>query len=121
MDPVRVIHALGPALFHVHLKDTQLLDEELAINGVLDPRPWEEPMSRSWVFRTIGEGTPPAIWADILKALEAIGYDDDLSIENEDPFLPGESGVRRAVEFMASLMPGLVQRDQAIHPRPEGN
>src|SRR5579859_2150037 len=37
MDPARVIHALGPALFHVHLKDTQLLDEELAINGVLDP------------------------------------------------------------------------------------
>jgi sugar phosphate isomerase/epimerase len=111
MDPVRVIHALGPALFHVHLKDTQLLDEELAINGVLDPRPWEEPTSRSWVFRTVGEGRSPTVWTDFLNALEAIGYDDDLSIENEDPFLPGESGVRRAVEFMSSLMPGLVQSD----------
>jgi sugar phosphate isomerase/epimerase len=118
MEPVRVIHALGPALFHVHLKDTQLLNEELAINGVLDPRPWEEPMSRSWVFRTVGEGTSPTVWTDFVKALEAIGYDDDLSIENEDPFLPGESGVRRAVQFMASLMPDLVQRDGAIHPEP---
>lgn len=111
MDPVRVIHALGPALFHVHLKDTQLLDEELAINGVLDPRPWEEPTRRSWVFRTVGEGTSPTGWADFLKALQAIGYDGELSIENEDPFLPGESGVRRAVEFMTSLMPGLAHRD----------
>lgn len=116
MDPVRVIHALGPALFHVHLKDTQLLHDELAINGVLDPRPWEEPMRRSWVFRTIGEGTSPRVWSDLLEALEAIGYDDDLSIENEDPFLPGESGVRRAVEFMASLKSDVVQRDQAIDP-----
>jgi sugar phosphate isomerase/epimerase len=121
MDPVRVIHALGPALFHVHLKDTGLQDEELAINGVLDPTPWEEPTSRSWVFRTVGEGTPPAVWTDILTALEAVGYDEDLAIENEDPFLPGESGVRRAVEFMTSLRPDLVQSDTAIHPEAQDN
>ena len=104
MDPVRVIKALGPALFHVHLKDTQLMDDELALNGVLDPRPWDEPTSRSWVFRTVGEGRPAAVWSPFLSALEEIGYDGELSIENEDPFLPGESGVRRAVEFMTSLM-----------------
>jgi sugar phosphate isomerase/epimerase len=105
MDPVRVVQALGPAVFHVHLKDTQLLDEELALNGVLDPRPWEEPRSRSWVFRTVGEGESPTRWAAFLKALDTSGYSGELSIENEDPFLPGESGVRRAVEFMTSLRP----------------
>lgn len=113
MDPVRVIEALGPALFHVHLKDTQLLEDELAVNGVLDPRPWEDPMSRSWVFRTVGEGTSPAGWAALLNALDTIGYDDELSIENEDPFLPGESGVQQAVEFMASLRPDLVLGEHA--------
>jgi sugar phosphate isomerase/epimerase len=113
MDPVRVVKALGPALFHVHLKDVEFLDDELALNGVLDPRSWEEPSSRSWVFRTVGVGTSPTDWADFLTALRAIGYDDDLSIENEDPFLPGESGVRRAVEFMSTLMPDLVQSDKA--------
>lgn len=113
MDPVRVIQALGPALFHVHLKDTQLLPEELALNGVLDPRPWEEPTSRSWVFRTVGEGTSPTGWTAFVKALEGIGYDEDLSIENEDPFLEGESGVRRAVEFMTTLRPDLVRSGKA--------
>ena len=109
MDPVRVVQALGPAVFHVHLKDTGLLDDELALNGVLDPRPWEEPEHRSWVFRTVGEGRPAAVWLAFLRALDEIGYDDELSIENEDPFLPGESGVRRAVEFMTSAVPELAE------------
>jgi hypothetical protein len=34
----------------------------------------------------------------MLEALEVVGHEDDLSIENEDPFLPGVSGMRHAVE-----------------------
>jgi sugar phosphate isomerase/epimerase len=113
MDPVRVVHALGRSVFHVHLKDTELFDDELALNGVLDPRSWERPERRSWVFRTVGEGRSKAVWAAFLGALGEIGYDGELSIENEDPFLPGDAGVRRAVEFMASLMPDLRARDES--------
>ena len=58
MDPLRVIRALGSAVYHVHLKDTELLDEQLALNGVLDPRSWDDPTNRSWVFRAVGEGNP---------------------------------------------------------------
>jgi sugar phosphate isomerase/epimerase len=105
MDPTRVVRALGDAVQHVHLKDTQLFDGEVALNGVLDPRPWEDPDRRSWVFRTVGEGNPRSIWLDFLEALRGVGYDGDLSIENEDPFLPGELGVRRAAEFMATVLP----------------
>jgi sugar phosphate isomerase/epimerase len=110
MDPVRVVQALGAAVYHVHLKDTQLLDEQVALNGVLDPRSWDDPAHRSWVFRTVGEGTPASLWTAFLEALEKIGYNGELSIENEDPILPGESGVRRAVEFVSWLMPDVVQR-----------
>lgn len=105
MDPVRVVHALGEAVYHVHLKDTQLSGDEVALNGVLDPRSWDDPRNRSWVFRTVGEGTGAPVWTAFFKALEAVGYNDELSIENEDPFLPGESGVRRAVEFVGSVLP----------------
>jgi sugar phosphate isomerase/epimerase len=103
MDPVRVVQALGPAVHHVHLKDTEIFDEQVALNGVLDPRSWDDPANRSWVFRAVGEGTPAADWVAFLDALTDVGYTDELSIENEDPFLPGASGVRRAVEFMNSL------------------
>jgi sugar phosphate isomerase/epimerase len=105
MDVVRVVRTLGDSIFHVHLKDTELSDEQVALSGVLDPRSWDDPENRSWVFRTVGDGNPATLWTAFLRALEDIGYNDELSIENEDPFFPGESGVRRAVEFMRSLTP----------------
>ena len=103
MDVVRVVRTLGDSIFHVHLKDTELSDEQVALSGVLDPRSWDDPENRSWVFRTVGDGNPATFWTAFLRALEDIGYNDELSIENEDPFFPGASGVRRAVEFMTSL------------------
>jgi len=103
MDPVRVVTALGPAVHHVHLKDTELYDDELALTGVLDPRPWDDPAHRSWVFRTIGQGHPASFWGAFLDALSEIGYDDVLSIENEDPVLAGQAGVREAVAFLSRL------------------
>jgi sugar phosphate isomerase/epimerase len=106
MDPARVVAALGPAVHHVHLKDTELFEDELALNGVLDPRSWFDPENRSWIFRAIGQGQPASTWSAFLDALEASGYDDVLSIENEDPLLPGEAGVREAVSFIQSLPAG---------------
>jgi sugar phosphate isomerase/epimerase len=104
MDPVRVVHALGPAVHHVHLKDTELYQGELALNGVLDWRPWDDPSKRAWVFRTIGEGHPASFWRAFFEALRDVGYDDALSIENEDVLLPGELGVRAAIEFATPLL-----------------
>lgn len=103
MDAARVVRALGPAVHHVHLKDAQLFGDELAVNGVLDYRSWDDPAHRSWVFRTVGQGQPVEVWRAFLGALTEIGYEDALSIENEDLLLPGESGVREAVCFMQSL------------------
>lgn len=104
MDPVRVVEALGSAVHHVHLKDTALYDDELALHGVLDSRAWDDPDHRAWIFRTIGHGHPASFWSALFEALRRIGYDDVLTIENEDPLLPGAAGVRAAVEFAAPLL-----------------
>jgi sugar phosphate isomerase/epimerase len=103
MDPLRVVTALGPAVHHVHLKDLELFDDELALSGVLDGRPWDDPSHRSWIFRTIGKGHPASFWRSFLDALRDVGYDEDLSIEHEDPLLPGRAGVSEAARFLASL------------------
>ena len=58
MDPLRVVRALGPAVHHVHLKDTELADEEVALAGVLDQRPFDASGHRAWRFRTIGKAHP---------------------------------------------------------------
>ena len=103
MDPLKVVAALGPAVHHVHLKDTELYADELALNGVLDYRSWDDPTQRSWVFRAIGRGHPASFWDAFVAALADSGYDDALSIENEDVQLPGESGVREALGVLGSL------------------
>jgi len=104
MDPLAVIRALGPAVHHVHLKDTQLVPGEVALAGVLDRRSFDDPQHRAWVFRTIGRGHGLEFWSAFVDALRAAGYDDVLSIENEDVAQPAVEGVVEAAAFMLPLL-----------------
>ncbi|HJQ46576.1 MAG TPA: sugar phosphate isomerase/epimerase [Amycolatopsis sp.] len=102
MDPVRVVYALGPAVFHVHLKDTEMRDS-VGVNGVLDATPFGDIEHRSWIFRTVGLGHGAPFWKSFIGALEQVGYDDVLSIENEDPLMPAQVGAKQAADFITGL------------------
>jgi sugar phosphate isomerase/epimerase len=104
MDPLAVIRALGPAVYHVHLKDTEVIADQVAVAGVLDQRPFEDPANRAWVFRTVGSVHGPAFWAAFISALREVGYDDVLSIENEDAGVTPREGVEGAAAFMIPLL-----------------
>ena len=104
MNPVAVIAALGPAVHHVHLKDTQLVPDQVAIAGVLDQRPFADPTQRAWVFRTVGRAHDRAFWTAFIGALRTARYHDVLSIENEDRSQPPEEGVREAAAFITPLL-----------------
>jgi sugar phosphate isomerase/epimerase len=104
MDPLAVIRALGPAVYHVHLKDTELVSEQAAIAGVLDQRTFDVPAERAWVFRAVGSVRGPDFWSAFVTALEEVGYDDVLSIENEDRSVTPQEGVEGAAAFMRPLL-----------------
>ena len=104
MDPLAVIRALGPAVFHVHLKDTQLVPDQVAIAGVLDQRSFDDPANRAWVFRTAGSVHGHEFWSAFVAALRDVGYDDVLAIENEDAGLTPEAAVEEAARFMQSVL-----------------
>lgn len=104
MDPVAVVRALGDAVHHVHLKDLTLRPAALALSGVLDLTPFENPDERAWNFATVGEGHGAEFWGDLIATLHEVGYDDVLSIENEDPRRSPEDGVTRAAEFIAPML-----------------
>lgn len=106
MDPVAVIRALGPAVHHVHMKDTEIVPDQVSIAGVLDQRPFDDPAHRAWVFRTVGSVHGHAFWSAFVAALREVGYDDVLSIENEDAGLRPEAAVREAARFMRSVLDG---------------
>ena len=106
MDPIAVVRALGSAVRHVHLKDTQVIADQVAIAGVLDQRTFTDPPARAWVFRSAGSIHDRDWWAAFVRALRDVGYDDALSIENEDATLPAEASVEAAARFMQPIIEG---------------
>ncbi len=104
MDPLAVIDDLGPAIYHVHMKDTEVLAPEVALAGVLDQRPFTDPTRRAWRFRAVGSVRDAAYWSGFIGALRRAGYDDGLCIENEDGTLPAEAAVRASAAFLRPLL-----------------
>jgi sugar phosphate isomerase/epimerase len=104
MDIPACVRALGPAVYHVHIKDVMLHPQTLALAGVLDNRPDVSYHERPWTFCTPGFGHDAIWWREFFVALADIGYDDVASIENEDPYLPGIAGVERTVPFLRGVI-----------------
>lgn len=105
-DPVEVIRFLGKqgAIFHAHMKDTVLFKDNIAKYGVLNFafEPKDIP-SASAIFRAVGYGHGANLWKDVVRTYMEVGYDGILSIENEDPILPGEVGVERAAFVLKNV------------------
>jgi sugar phosphate isomerase/epimerase len=110
MDPLAVIRALGPAIHHVHLKDTALVPSEVALAGVLDVRSMEDPAHRAWYFRTVGRGHDRAFWTSFVDGLRAVGYDRSLSIEHEDRTDDPLAGVEESAAVAREVLTAVADR-----------
>ncbi|HEX4128660.1 MAG TPA: sugar phosphate isomerase/epimerase [Pirellulales bacterium] len=99
VDPVEFLRAFPARIYHVHVKDAVVtLNGRSGILGSHlnfgDPR-------RGWDFRSPGRGG--VNFEEIIRALNAIGYDGPLSVEWEDPGMDREAGAREACEFVKRL------------------
>lgn len=104
MDPIAVIRALGPAIFHFHAKDTQIDPYNTAVNGVLDTKHYADEAHRSWIFRSVGYGHDALYWKNIISALRLAGYDYAISIEHEDSLMSQNEGLSKAVAFLKDII-----------------
>jgi sugar phosphate isomerase/epimerase len=105
-DPVEVIHFLGKqnAIFHAHMKDTVFFPDNVNKYGVLNFSFEANDLAlASETFRAVGYGHSASLWKSVLQAYMDIGYAGILSIENEDPILPGPVGVERAVYVLKNV------------------
>ncbi len=106
IDPLVAIGHLGEhaVIAHVDAKDTSLIADRIAINGVLETRPAADVDARAWLFRTIGLGHGERLWSDIIAALRLAGYDGAVSIEHEDRLLTADDGLEKAVTLLARFV-----------------
>lgn len=95
-DAVAAIKALGSCIYHVHAKDTRI-EPLAAINGLLETKSNRPVKDRSWNFVPVGHGSPTREWLNLVGALKAVGYDDVISIENEDYSMGADEAVRTSV------------------------
>lgn len=104
IDPVAAIRELKGAIYHVHAKDTKIDHYNTAANGVLDTKPYQDELNRSWVFRTVGWGNNEVYWRDLVSNLRLCGYNRVLSIEHEDSLMSIDEGLSKAVAFLNPMI-----------------
>jgi sugar phosphate isomerase/epimerase len=99
-DPVSASRALGTEhIYHVHGKDTRI-EPQARVNGTLDTRHVVPVVGRTWNFVPLGHGLSRRGWLEILQALREIGYDDVISIENEDYTLDTKAAIAESVDVL---------------------
>lgn len=105
MDVLEVTRALdGEVIYHVHAKDSRTDLHVLRVNGILDPKTFQDKQHRSWLFRTVGYGHDEEFWRNFVSTLRMVGYDDVLSIEHEDPLIHPEEGFELAVGVLQKVL-----------------
>ncbi len=99
VDPVRFLKAFPDRIYHAHIKDAAItLDGE---SGILASHLNFGTPGRGWDFRSPGRGQIK--FEEIIRAMNAIGYDGPLSVEWEDAMMDREHGAREACEFVRRL------------------
>jgi len=112
MKPHLFVRDFAKRIFHVHMKDCAVrLDGRSGILG--SHLPFGDPR-RGWDFRSLGHGDID--FDEIIRALNAVGYQGPLSVEWEDSGMDREAGAREALEFVrrVDFAPSSVAFDAAM-------
>ena len=82
IDYIQAVRDFRERIFHVHAKDTEILEDRVARAGT------HLPFSRWWRYRLPGLGAID--WPRFISTLYENGYDRVLSTEHEDPVWSGD-------------------------------
>jgi sugar phosphate isomerase/epimerase len=118
MDPVAVVRALGPLVFHAAAKDIRINPERAALVGVLDNSfrllgpnenrtnlggdEWanEWPKDSAWDFVAVGKGHSAEYWAEFIKACDEVDPNMWINIEHEDVSMGRVEGLEFACKTL---------------------
>ncbi len=100
VDYVRFIEKFHDRIFNVHMKDVYW-SEKPTEAGVFGGHTNFGDRRRFWDFRSVGRGNIK--FEEIIRALNAIGYQGPLSIEWEDSAMDREEGAREACAYTKKI------------------
>ena len=108
MDYIEPIKEFKSRIFHVHAKDTEVLEDKLKEYGVFNKQ-----LNKThedfgyWVPKMPGLGQ--INWEKFICELKAVGYEGVISIEHEDPLYEGseekvKTGLKLGIEYLSKLV-----------------
>lgn len=107
IDPIRFLWEFGDRIYHVHGKDTEILDENLYEYGHEQPATFVPQFSfGGWAWRYTIPGQGAMRWGAALAILGEMAYQGTISIELEDANFNGvaeseQLGILHGAQFLA--------------------
>lgn len=101
VEPAAFVQALPDRIFHVHAKDLEIVQHNVARSGLNPQGAWDRP-DRGVRFRIPGWGN--VAWKALLSQLQLANYTGAISIEHEDPILGRDEGVEKAIDYLKPLI-----------------
>ena len=99
ITPHVFLHDFAERIYHVHMKDVAVtLDGKTGLLG--SHLPFGD-LRRGWNFRSLGHGDVE--FEEIIRELNAMGYEGPLSVEWEDSGMDREYGAREALEYCRNV------------------
>jgi len=99
VSPHVFLRDFAPHIYHVHMKDVAIKRDGKA--GILGSHLPFGDVRRGWNFRSLGHGD--VNFEEIIRELNAMGYEGPLSVEWEDSGMSREFGARDALEFCQKI------------------
>ncbi len=99
VSPHVFLRDFAPHIYHVHMKDVAIKRDGKA--GILGSHLPFGDVRRGWNFRSLGHGD--VNFEEIIRELNAMGYEGPLSVEWEDSGMSREFGARDALEFCRKI------------------
>lgn len=109
IDYLRFLREFGSRVYHVHGKDTEMLAEGLYEYGWEQPATFAKPIrfgAFAWRYTIPGQGQ--VRWVEVMRSLQAQGYQGCVSIELEDANFNGPTdseqlGILQGARFLAGV------------------
>jgi len=103
-DPIHSARVLGPAIHHVHGKDTRIERGLADVNGLLELKEVTDVANRAWNYVAVGAGHGLQWWKEFFSVVGMTGYDGWVSLEMEDFTMSTEAGIRSSVDALKATI-----------------
>lgn len=99
-DPIAAARATGDAIYYIHGKDARIERGLCDLNGLMEYRPVEDTINRTWNYVAVGCGHDLQWWKEFFSVVRMTGYNSFVSLEMEDLTMSVDAGITTSIDAL---------------------